>query len=58
MKASDFIKKLESAIEKFGDLPITGGSILDETVPERICALDADGIEVYDKRGAASFFIE
>lgn len=44
MLASDMISILNNYVESYGDLPIVGGYIMDETKPSSINAINADGV--------------
>jgi hypothetical protein len=59
MKISEFIEKLESAKKLHGDLPIIGGSLLDDTPPTKVIALNSDGADVrHYPHEPVGFFIE
>lgn len=47
MKISDAIAKLQEIRARYGDVPIVGGFLLDETRPTRFSVVNADGAEVW-----------
>jgi len=55
MKISDAIAQLTAIQQKFGDIPITGGFMMDEAPLRTICVTDSEGMEVFphDPNGVA-----
>lgn len=62
MKARQFMKRLQDLVARYGDLPIVGGYLSDDTPPADIIALGNDDCAVVDVNGvpgdAVGFFIE
>ena len=59
MKASDFIDLLQHRVEQYGDLPIVGGYITDESGVREITAIDSDGCGVEETGGQpVGYFLE
>lgn len=58
MKASKFAAMIKTAIATYGDLPIVGGSILDDASPSKITALDEDDVATQDPFEAVGFYLE
>lgn len=58
MLAKDFLEELDDMISKFGNLPIVGGYILDDTTPSKISAIDKEGSETIIRAKATGFFFE
>lgn len=58
MKASQFKDMIERQIKRFGDHPIAGGYISDDSGVERIIPLDKDGCETLDPSKVIEYFIE
>lgn len=56
MKASALIKLLQQRIDKYGDLPIVGGYILDDTVPTDVVPIDDDGADATEN--ITGFFLQ
>jgi len=52
------IKTLRQLVDQFGDPPIEGGCITDDTPPRRVIVLDKDGCETRRAGDAAGFFLE
>lgn len=55
MKAFEAADRLQAIARKFGDLPVVGGSMTDDTPLTRISVVDSEGMEVYprDPNGVA-----
>ncbi len=49
MKAKQAIDRLTTIMRKYGDLPIVGGCILDDTPLKRIIVVDEDGCDVENR---------
>lgn len=45
MKASDLIERLKNIVEKYGDLPICGGYMSDDTPLEKVILIDELGLD-------------
>lgn len=58
MKISDMILKLNDIRDKFGDLPMGGGYLAEDTPPRRLIVLDRDSCVTHDPSKAVEVFIE
>ncbi len=58
MTARELINTLQRLVSKFGNLPICGGTLHDDTPPLRVIVIDAGGCETSDPALAVSFFVE
>lgn len=64
MKITEAIDRLSEIKTKFGDLPIVGGYLADDTPPREICVVNEGGLEIFPsnpngvgQRNAAGVFI-
>lgn len=59
VRASDLIAALQRHRDRFGDLPILGGFISQDSPPRKIVALDAEDCDVdYSGKPAVALFLE
>ena len=58
MKVSVMINHLKRLQDKYGDLPIVGGYINDDSPPNDVFAIDEDGCKTLSKAKAIGFFME
>lgn len=58
IRGLEFAQHIIEQVNKFGNLPVVGGYVMDDTKVQKLIPLNKDGEEVYTREEAISFFIE